>query len=196
MPSLKNVKHELFAQALAKGTTASEAYVEAGYKPSRAAASRMSAKVNIQERIREILVERSQTTEIDATVERVLKEFCRLAFYDPVAIIKVLGGKLTTLDKLEELPEDMRRCIHEITPTKIGDEMYYRVKFANKQAALESIARHLQMFKDTVIVENVFKVVTEMSDDELDRRLAELGGAFREATGFDLGPGAGKKTVH
>jgi len=30
------------------------------------------------------------------------------------------------------------------------------------------------MFKGTVVVENVFKVIQEMSDEELDRRLAEL----------------------
>ncbi len=32
------------------------------------------------------------------------------------------------------------------------------------------LARHLQMFKDTVIVENVLRIVNEMDDDELDRR--------------------------
>ena len=32
------------------------------------------------------------------------------------------------------------------------------------------LARHLQMFKDTVIVENKLSIVNEVDDDELDRR--------------------------
>ncbi len=63
--------------------------------------------------------------------------------------------------------------------------MHYEYKFADKQRALESLARHLQMFKDTVIVENVFRIVNEMDDDELDRRLAELERAFGKAKTLD-----------
>ncbi len=48
-----------------------------------------------------------------------------------------------------------------------------------------SPARYLQMFKNTLVVENVFRVVQEMDDDELDRRLAELERAFNEATTLD-----------
>lgn len=60
--SLKNTKHELFALNLAKGMTADAAYEAAGYKPSRAAASRLSTKVNIRERVEELrsrIVERT-----------------------------------------------------------------------------------------------------------------------------------------
>ncbi len=42
------------------------------------------------------------------------------------------------------------------------------------------------MFKDTLVVENVFRIVNEMDDDELDRRLAELERALGEAKA--LGP--------
>lgn len=54
MGALKNARHELFAQALAKGKPASEAYVDAGYAVSRPAASRLSTNVNIQNRVAEI----------------------------------------------------------------------------------------------------------------------------------------------
>ncbi len=83
------------------------------------------------------------------------------------------------------LPEDLRRAIAAIKPVQIGDEMHYEYKFADKQRALDSLARHLQMFKDTLVVENVFRVVHEMTDDELDRRLAELERAYRAATTLD-----------
>ena len=36
MPSLKNSRHEAFAQVLARGMSASAEYVEAGYKASTA----------------------------------------------------------------------------------------------------------------------------------------------------------------
>ena len=51
MPVLKNAKHERFAQELAKGKSQAEAYVAAGYKPSRSAATRLAADVNICERL-------------------------------------------------------------------------------------------------------------------------------------------------
>ena len=73
MPVLKNAKHERFAQALAKGKTASEAYVLAGYKESRAAASRMSAKVSIQSRVGELLNRGAERAE--CTVASLIEEF-------------------------------------------------------------------------------------------------------------------------
>ena len=54
MPALGNARHERFAQELAKGKSASEAYVLAGYEESRSAASRLSANVNVQARVDEL----------------------------------------------------------------------------------------------------------------------------------------------
>ncbi len=108
----------------------------------------------------------------------------RLAFYDMTAILDSKDGEITLRDPTE-LPEDLRRAIVGIKPVQVGEERLYECKFADKQRALESLARHLQMFKDTIIVENVFRVVHEMTDDELDRRLAELERAFNEATTLD-----------
>ena len=41
MPALENQRHERFAQELAKGKTATEAYVLAGYKPNMRGNGRM-----------------------------------------------------------------------------------------------------------------------------------------------------------
>lgn len=51
---LKNSRHEAFAQALAKGKTATDAYTDAGYKGDRTAASRLSTNVNIAARVAEL----------------------------------------------------------------------------------------------------------------------------------------------
>ncbi len=54
MPALANARHERFAQELAKGKSASEAYIDAGYEESRSAASRLSTNVNVQSRVAEL----------------------------------------------------------------------------------------------------------------------------------------------
>lgn len=72
MPVLKNAKHELFAQALAKGMSAIHAYEAAGYKPDRGAASRLSANVSIFVRLNELLEKAAERTLV--TVERVTAE--------------------------------------------------------------------------------------------------------------------------
>lgn len=54
MAALSNPRHERFAQELAKGKSASEAYIAAGYEESRSAASRLSTNVNVQSRVAEL----------------------------------------------------------------------------------------------------------------------------------------------
>ncbi|MBN8648377.1 MAG: terminase small subunit [Caulobacterales bacterium] len=51
---LSNPKHEKFAQSIARGLSQEKAYIEAGYKGDRSAASRMSTNVNILRRVKEI----------------------------------------------------------------------------------------------------------------------------------------------
>jgi pyruvate-formate lyase-activating enzyme len=149
--------------------------------------------VQIKERYAELMAPAVEATQ--ATVERVLKEMVRLAFYDMTAILVSTNGRIAMKDP-QELPEDLRRAIVAIKPVQVGDEMHYEYKFADKQRVLDSLARHLQMFKDTVIVENVFRVVQEMDDDELDRRLAELERAYRKATTLDPAAGDSSESVH
>lgn len=54
MPVLKNARHEAFAQGLAKAISKDRAYIEAGFRPNRAGASRLAAKANILQRVSEI----------------------------------------------------------------------------------------------------------------------------------------------
>lgn len=74
MAALSNSRHERFAQALAKGLSQSEAYEEAGYKPSRSAAARLAADVNICERVSAIQNRAAERTEISVAsiTERLL----------------------------------------------------------------------------------------------------------------------------
>ena len=68
--------------------------------------------------------------------------------------------------------------------------------FANKSKALDQLARHLQMFKDTVVVENVFQVIQEMSDEELDRRIRELEDAIAGQATLNPASGTSPEKLH
>jgi phage terminase small subunit len=72
MPALANQRHEWFACALAKGKTADEAYVIAGYKPSRKNASRLRTKEDVSARIAEIQEKSILKTEI--TIASLMEE--------------------------------------------------------------------------------------------------------------------------
>ena len=198
MPVLKNARHERFIQGVVKGISPGPAYNAAGYEvtgnSAESAAARLLRNVQVKERYGELMAPAIEATE--ATVERVLREMVRLAFYDMTEILAVDDdGKVTQRDPTS-LPEDLRRAIVAIKPVRVGDEMHYEYKFADKQKALDSLARYLQMFKDTLVVENVFRVVQEMDDDELDRRLAELERAYNDAKTLDPPTGEGPKSIH
>ena len=145
MPALKNSRHEAFAQGLAKGMAASDAYVAAGYKESRSAASRLSANVNIEARVAEIVNAGAERAEID--VARVLKELGRIGFSDLRKAFDESGRLLSP----EEWPDDMAAAISsvEVVTRSIGDgevEYVHKVKVWDKNSALEKIAKHLGMF--------------------------------------------------
>ena len=55
MPALKNVKHEIFCQEIAKGISAPKAYELAGYKPNDSHASRLLSQRHIADRVAELL---------------------------------------------------------------------------------------------------------------------------------------------
>ncbi len=197
MPVLKNARHERFAQNITKGMSATKAYTKAGYKSTGHAAeangARLMRKDEVQARVAELTA--PAVAETQATVERVLQELVRLAFYDLTVVFESENGRLTMKDP-RNLPEDLRRAIVGIKPVEVGGELQYECRFADKQRALDSLARHLQMLKDMVIVENVFRIVNEMDDDELDRRLTELERAIGEATTLDPATGKGSARLH
>lgn len=72
MPVLKNVRHEKFAQALAKGKSATEAYAEAGYKPHQPSASRLLSNAMVAARVEELQARAVKKVEI--TVESLAVE--------------------------------------------------------------------------------------------------------------------------
>lgn len=64
MAILENERHELMAQHLAQGKTASESYVLAGFRPSRSNAARLSANEHIGQRVSEIQAAGAKSAEV------------------------------------------------------------------------------------------------------------------------------------
>ncbi len=142
---LDNSRHERFAQGLAAGKTAEEAYVEAGYNRSRPAASRLSTNVNVQRRVAELL---SRATD---------------------------GGILPKQLVLERLIENANRAMQaeparNEAGAAIGD-YHYQGSVANR--ALELLGKELGMFVDRREVGKPGEF-DALTDAELQRRIAEL----------------------
>ena len=72
MGPLRNAKHERFSQGLTEGKSLSEAYETAGYKSSRAHASRLATNGNIRGRVAELQDAAAAETQI--TVESLIEE--------------------------------------------------------------------------------------------------------------------------
>jgi phage terminase small subunit len=60
MPALANARHERFAQELAKGKSATEAYVEAGYKANSGNAATLKSDQSISTRVSELISEHAE----------------------------------------------------------------------------------------------------------------------------------------
>ncbi|WP_236761824.1 hypothetical protein [Agrobacterium tumefaciens] len=72
MPVLKNARHEQFAQGLAKGQTADEAYQKAGFKPNRGNAATLKANQSILDRVAEL--QSKSVKKVEITVDSLASE--------------------------------------------------------------------------------------------------------------------------
>lgn len=192
MPVLGNPRHELFAQAIASGKSASAAYVEAGYEPNRHNAARLSTNEHVADRVEELLLAGAKRAEV--TVERVMREYSRVGFADIRRIVRwdALSSETGTEDEdgvpvlrtmnevalvpSDEIDRDMACAIAEISQTKDG----LKVKLHSKLGALDSMARHLGMFKDSLSINATVSIddlraAAGSFDRELDRLLAGGG---------------------
>jgi phage terminase small subunit len=197
MPVLKNPKHEAFAQARAKGRSIDAAYAEAGFKPHRGNAARLSAIESVSARVAELTERTAQRAEID--IERVLRELVSLGTSDFRRALDEDGN----LKPVHEWPDDLAASVASVEivtkslPGEADDEQepqghggsltrnrnakveyVHKVRFWDKNSALEKIAKHLGMFieKHEVTVTHRFE---DMADDEIDREIIALAGETR-----------------
>ena len=77
MPTLRNPRREKFALALSEGKSASQAYIDAGYKPCRQNAARMMTNDDIKARVAELQAGAAAKAEV--TLETILAELADAA---------------------------------------------------------------------------------------------------------------------
>lgn len=168
MPVLENARHERFAQALATGKTADEAYIEAGYKANRGNAATLKANQSIADRVAEILQRGADRAEINE--EMVLRELAKIGFSDirraikwnghlvteedqpdggDVLVVKTTVSNHVTLVDSEDLDDETAAAIAKISQNATGG---ISLQMHDKRAALVDIGKHLGMFKDKVEV--------------------------------------------
>jgi phage terminase small subunit len=162
MPVLSNPRHERFAQELAKGKSANEAYVLAGYEENRGNATRLNANESIQSRVAEIQSRGAQRAEV--TVERVVSELAKIGFSDIRRVVQWSGSEvadevdgeddgvprvvvraanIVRLIGSDVVDDDTAASISEISQTKEGS---LRVKMHSKLDALDKIAKYLGLY--------------------------------------------------
>jgi hypothetical protein len=107
MPVLKNAKHELFAQAIAKGKTQIEAHELAGYKVSAPNASKMASLPDVIKRVQEITSKGAEKAACTvASIVDELEEARELAkgISQPSAMVSATLGKAKVSRLLDEAP--------------------------------------------------------------------------------------------
>lgn len=109
MPALDNPRHERFAQELAKGKSADEAYQEAGYKANDGNCIRLKGNERVAARIAELQERAAMRTEVTiAGLTRELLEAVSAAKANPneAAMINAWRQSVMDIAKLNGLVTD------------------------------------------------------------------------------------------
>lgn len=159
MPVLANAKHERFAQALAKGKTADDAYELAGYSANRGNAIRLKANERVAARIDEILNNVSEKAAVSKA--KVIEELSKIGFSNMLDYIRIDPEGQPYTD-FSALTREQAAAIQEVfveTRTEIqiqdGEKVSVPVrkvkfKLSDKRAALVDIGKELGMFKEKI----------------------------------------------
>jgi len=162
MPILSNPKHELFAQELAKGSPASQAYVSAGYSKNDGNASRLNGNEKVRARVDELLTASAEKAGV--TISRIVNELAKIGFSDIRKAIKWGDGVAVFDDDgnvqisngvalvgSDAIDDDAAGAVAEVSQTKDG----LKLKMHDKRAALVDLGRHLGMFGSDATSANV-----------------------------------------
>ena len=166
-------KQEKFCLVYIETGNASEAYRQsyntAKMKPETVnrTAKQLLDNRKISARLDELRAELKQRHVV--TIDRVLEEYAKLAFYDARKLFDDNGAVLP----LSQWPDDEAAAIGglEVAETGLGDGdalgVVKKLKLIDKRGALDSLARHLGMFVDKkeVSVVQPPKIIVELSNE-------------------------------
>lgn len=135
-------KQEKFCREYMKDLNGTQSAIRAGYSPKTAneQASRMLAKVNIQEFISILRKKQEERTNISA--DKVIKEFAKLGFSD----IKDYIGDNLSFKALNEIKNSEAISSIKITEAKDGSKSI-EFRLHDKKGALENLGKHLGIYE-------------------------------------------------
>jgi phage terminase small subunit len=151
-------KQQRFADEYLIDLNATAAYKRAGYSGKGRTAENNASRLLGHAGVAQYVAERRKKLQngIEVTQERVLAEYAKLAFLDPRRFYNADGQLIPVPD----LPADVAAALAgmEITAQRSGTdedgkpeyEDVKKIKFIDKRAALDSLARHLGMFNDKI----------------------------------------------
>ena len=154
-------KQARFVQEYMIDLNATQAAIRAGYSQRRASeiAYQLLQKTPVQDAI--AAAQEIREKRLDITADRVVAELARLAFADTTTAVRIEGGRVVVQDT-DEMDENTRRAISEISETVTTNGGTLKVKFHDKVKALELLSRHLGILNDKLSV----NAKTEVSCDE------------------------------
>ena len=167
-PPALTPKHERFVAEYLVDLNAAQAAIRAGYSPKTAKeqGARLLTNANIQIAVQERRKEHQANTGL--TVERVLTEAMRLAFFDIRKLTDAEGNPIP----INQLDDDTAAAIQGLelaTERMRGDEggaetVVRKYKVADKNAALERLFKHLGLFQKDNDQNNPAKALQALMD--------------------------------
>jgi len=153
--------HRRFVSEYVKDFNGAKAWIRAGHDVSLAVAStlanRVLRKVEVKALVRQHLEDQAAVAGL--TVDLILREYMRLGLSDLTNLVRWVDGELVIKNSADLTP-DVTAAISEISQTTIrkgGDVVstVIKVKLHSKTQALDSLAKHLNLFRDTVVNNNL-----------------------------------------
>lgn len=178
-PRLLTSKQQVFVQEYLVDLNATQAAIRAGYSPKTSSwiGPQLLGKSHVALAVQEAMKDREQRTEI--TQDRVLQEYAKLAFLDPRRFYDENDNLIDIPDLAPEVAATLTAM--EVTWERNGENedgtpkfcAVRKIKFSDKKAALDSIARHLGMFKDKTELTGSFPVLNLVLNGSGTTRKAE-----------------------
>lgn len=173
---------DLFVQVyIRNGGNGKQAAIEAGYSPKTAEsqASRLLRNVKVS---KVVALNRAQVVEsamkkTELSVERTLVEVSRLGFHDPRRMLTDAGA----VKPMKEWDDEIAACVasmevEEITVNGVAVGTLKKVKFWDKNSALEKAMKHLGQYAED---NKQRSGVKDMSDEQLQRQIERLSKEHR-----------------
>jgi phage terminase small subunit len=164
-------KQKAFCREYLVDLNATRAAIRAGYsaKTAEQQGFQLLKKASVSARIGVLQGKRAEKVEI--TAERVLAEYAKLAFTDLPGIVRFNGHSMSVED-FDILTTAQRACIKKFKvkaetkmiagkPTPVD---VVEVELHSKQAALDSIAKHLGMFTEKIEVSGEIGLVNRIME--------------------------------